>query len=388
MPVIHPEPTPLAQIGDWHDELVALHARIAPRFTRPEVRSRVGHYLAGLLSPVERRNGWQIAEQIGERSPDGVQRLLRTARWDADAVRDDLRAYVVAHLGHPDAVLVIDETGFLKKGTKSAGVARQYSGTAGRIENCQIGVFLAYAAPRGRAFLDRALYLPKEWAADRDRRAAAGVPPTIAFATKPALARTMLARAFAAEVPAAWVTGDSVYGSDSKLRFWLQAEHRPYVLAVTGAHHVWDGGGQRRIAGVVAALPEDAWQRLTVGAGSKGPRIFDWALARLPYDTEPGFGQWLLVRRSVAEPEDIASYRVFGPAGTPLAEMARVAGTRWVIEEGFARAKGEVGLDQYEVRRWEGWHRQITLGLLAHAFLEVTRATANEATAKKGGLTT
>jgi SRSO17 transposase len=388
MPVIHPEPTPLAQIGDWHDELVALHARIAPRFTRPEVRSRVGHYLAGLLSPVERRNGWQIAEQIGERSPDGVQRLLRTARWDADAVRDDLRAYVVAHLGHPDAVLVIDETGFLKKGTKSAGVARQYSGTAGRIENCQIGVFLAYAAPRGRAFLDRALYLPKEWAADRDRREAAGVPPTIAFATKPALARTMLARAFAAEVPAAWVTGDSVYGSDSKLRFWLQAEHRPYVLAVTGAHHVWDGGGQRRIAGVVAALPEDAWQRLTVGAGSKGPRIFDWALARLPYDTEPGFGQWLLVRRSVAEPEDIASYRVFGPAGTPLAEMARVAGTRWVIEEGFARAKGEVGLDQYEVRRWEGWHRQITLGLLAHAFLEVTRATANEATAKKGGLTT
>jgi len=385
--VIHPEPTSLAQIGDWHDELAALHARIAPRFTRPEVRSRVGHYLAGLLGPVERRNGWQVAEQIGERSPDGVQRLLRTARWDADVVRDDLRAYVVAHLGHPDAVLVIDETGFLKKGTKSAGVARQYSGTAGRIENCQIGVFLAYAAPRGRAFLDRALYLPKEWAADRDRREAAGVPPTIAFATKPALARTMLARAFAAEVPAAWVTGDSVYGSDSKLRFWLQAEHRPYVLAVTGAHHVWDGGGQRRIAGVVAALPEDAWQRLTVGAGSKGPRIFDWALARLPYDTEPGFGQWLLVRRSVAEPEDVASYRVFGPAGTPLAEMARVAGTRWVIEEGFARAKGEVGLDQYEVRRWEGWHRQITLCLLAHAFLEVTRATANDATAKKGGLT-
>jgi SRSO17 transposase len=387
MPVIHPEPTSLAQIGDWHDELAALHARIAPRFTRPEVRSRVGHYLAGLLGPVERRNGWQVAEQIGERSPDGVQRLLRTARWDADVVRDDLRAYVVAHLGHPDAVLVIDETGFLKKGTKSAGVARQYSGTAGRIENCQIGVFLAYAAPRGRAFLDRALYLPKEWAADRDRREAVGVPPTIAFATKPALARTMLARAFAAEVPAAWVTGDSVYGSDSKLRFWLQAEHRPYVLAVTGAHHVWDGGGQRRIAGVVAALPEDAWQRLTVGAGSKGPRIFDWALARLPYDTEPGFGQWLLVRRSVAEPEDVASYRVFGPAGTPLAEMARVAGTRWVIEEGFARAKGEVGLDQYEVRRWEGWHRQITLCLLAHAFLEVTRATANDATAKKGGLT-
>ena len=386
--MIHPEPTPLAQIGDWHDELAALHARIASRFARPEVRDRAGRYLAGLLGPVARRNGWQLAEQLGERTPDGVQRLLRTARWDAEAVRDDLRTYVVAQLGDAAAVLVIDETGFLKKGTKSAGVARQYSGTAGRIENCQIGVFLAYAAPRGRAFLDRALYLPKAWAADCERRQAAGIPPTVPFATKPALARTMLARAFAADVPAAWVTGDSVYGSDSKLRFWLQAEHRPYVLAVTGAHHIWDGGVQRRVAGVVADLPEDAWQRLTVGAGSKGSRIFDWALARLPYDTESGFGQWLLGRRSLREPAELASYRVFGPEATTLAEMARIAGTRWVIEEGFARAKGEVGLDQYEVRRWDGWYRHITLCLLAHAFLEVTRATANDATAKKGGLTT
>ncbi len=201
-----------------------MHARIAPRFARPEVRDRAGRYLAGLLGPVERRNGWRLAEQIGERTPDGVQRLLRTARWDAEAVRDDLRAYVVEHLGDGDAVLVIDETGFLKKGTKSVGVARQYSGTAGRIENCQIGVFLAYAAPQGRAFLDRALYLPKDWATDHDRRQAAGIPPEVPFATKPALARTLLARAFAADVPAAWVTGDSVYGSDSKLRLWLQAE--------------------------------------------------------------------------------------------------------------------------------------------------------------------
>ena len=381
-----PLPT-VADLSTWHDDLAAVHARIAPRFGRPEVRRRVAHYLAGLLGPVERRNGWQLAEQIGERTPDGVQRLLRTARWEADAVRDDLRAYVVAHLGDPDAVLVIDETGFLKKGTKSVGVARQYSGTAGRIENCQIGVFLAYAAPRGRAFLDRALYLPQAWTADRDRCAAAGVPADVDFATKPALARTMLGRAFAARVPAAWVTGDSVYGSDSKLRIWLQAERRSYVLAVTGAHHVWDGGVQRRVDGVVSDLPADAWQRLTVGAGSKGPRVFDWALARLPYETEPGFAQWLLVRRAVGEPEDLASYRVFGPAGTPLAELARVAGTRWVIEEGFERAKGEVGLDQYEVRRWEGWHRHITLCLLAHAFLEVTRSAANAADGK-GGQTT
>jgi SRSO17 transposase len=385
MPVTHPPRTsPLAQIGDWYDDLAALHAQIAPHFARPEGRDRVGRYLVGLLGSVERRNGWHLAEQMGEASPDGVQRLLRTARWDVDVVRDELRTYVVTHLGHPDAVLVIDETGFLKKGTKSVGVARQYSGTAGRIENCQIGVFLAYAAPRGRAFLDRALYLPKAWAADHGRRQAVGVPPAVSFATKPALAQTMLARAFAAEVPAAWVTVDSVYGSDSKLRRWLEAEHRPYVLAVTGAHHIWDRGIQRRVDAVVAACSEDVWQRLTVGAGSKGPRVFDWARARLPYDSERGFGQWVLIRRSVSEPDALAYYRVFGPTTTTLAEMARIASTRWVIEEGFERAKGGVGLDQYEVRTWAGWHRHITLGLLAHAFLEVTRAVTNGGTTKGG----
>ncbi len=378
-----PEPTPLVQIEDRHDDLMTLHARIAPRFGRPEVRARVGRYLAGLLGPVERRNGWHLAEQIGEQTPDGVQRLLRTARWDAEAVRDDLRAYVVERLGNPDAVLVIDETGFLKKGTKSVGVARQYSGTAGRIENCQIGVFLAYAAPCGRAFLDRSLDLPKAWATDRERRQTAGIPSEVPFATKPALARTMLARAFAADVPAAWVTADSVYGSDSKLRFWLQAQHRSYVLAVTRAHQVWDGGVPRRVEHLVSEMPDDAWQCLEIDAGSKGPRVYDWARARLAFDTEPGFGQWLLVRRSVREPDALAYYRVFGPEATPLAEMARVAGTRWVIEEGFARAKGEVGLDQYEVRRWEAWYRHITLCLVAHAFLDITRAAAHVA-AKKG----
>jgi SRSO17 transposase len=382
------DPTSLAQIGDWHEDLAAMQARIAPHFARPEVQVRAGRYLAGLLGPVERRNGWQLAEQIGERTPDGVQRLLRTARWDADVVRDELRTYVVERLGDADAVLVIDETGFLKKGTKSVGVARQYSGTAGRIENCQIGVFLAYASERGHAFLDRALYLPEHWTTDRERRAAAGVPEIVAFATKPALARTMLGRAFAAGVLAAWVTGDSVYGSDSKLRTWLQAERRAYVLAVTGAHHIWDGGIQRRVDALVATLPEDVWHRLTVGAGSKGPRVFDWALARLPYETEPGFAQWLLVRRSVAEPEDFAYYRVFGPEAATVTDMARVAGTRWVIEEGFEQAKGEVGLDQYEVRRWDGWYRHITLCLLAHAFLAVTRATAKTETAQRGATAT
>ena len=375
----------VAEIAGWRADLEALHERIGPRFTRPEVRARAGRYLAGLLGPVERRNGWQLAEHLGEAAPDGVQRLVRTARWDADAVRDDLRAYVVEHLGDEDAVLVVDETGFLKKGNKSAGVARQYSGTAGRIENCQIGVFLAYASDRGRAFLDRELYLPQAWIDDDERRRAAGVPEEATFHTKPALARRMLARAFAAGVPATWVTGDAVYGNDGGFRRWLEGEARAYVLAVARSHMVWsEGFRQRRVEAVIADLPAEAWHRIAVGAGSKGPRVYDWACGRLPYVTEDGWVHWLLVRRSVTEPEELAFYRVFAPTDTTLPEMARVVGTRWVIEEGFERAKGEAGLDHYEVRKWEGWYRHVTLCLLAHAFLEVTRAVAN-ADADKGG---
>src|SRR5215204_2379593 len=282
MPLAPHEHEQIGEIAAWREDLNALHARIAPHFHRPEVRARAGRFLAGLLDPVERRNGWQVAEALGERSPDGVQRLLRTARWDANAVRDDLRAYVVEHLGDPGAVLVVDETGFLKKGIESVGVARQYSGTAGRIENCQIGVFLAYASPRGRAFVDRALYLPKAWAEDRPRRRTAGVPDEVAFATKGELARRMLARAFAAEVPAAWVTGDEVYGNDGALRRWLEDEQRPYVLAVACSHSIWDNGVQVRVEALLTEVPEDGWQRLELGAGSKGPRLYDWAYAQLP----------------------------------------------------------------------------------------------------------
>jgi SRSO17 transposase len=371
------EPEQLAQIAAWREELTALHERIAPRFVRPEVRARAGKFLTGLLDPLERRNGWQLAEALGERSPDGVQRLLRTARWDAEAVRDDLRAYVIEHLGDDQAVLVIDETGFLKKGTKSVGVARQYSGTAGRIDNCQIGVFLAYASPRGHAFLDRALYLPKAWTEDPGRRGAAGVPPEVSFATKGELAQTLLERAFAAAVPAAWVTGDEIYGNDGALRRWLEEQTRPYVLAVARSHPVWHGGVQVRADALVEGIAREGWQRIDVGAGSKGPRVYDWACGRLPYLTADGWVQWLLIRRSVTQPEEVAFYRAFGREETTVADLARVAGMRWTIEEAFQRAKGAVGLDQYEVRRWEGWHRHITLCLLAHAFLEVTRATAN-----------
>lgn len=383
MPLTAAEHEQLAQIVAWRDDLAALQTRLAPHFGRPEVRARAGKYVAGLLEPLERRNGWQLAEALGEHSPDGVQRLLRTARWDAEAVRDDLRAYVVEHLSDPAAVLVIDETGFLKKGTQSVGVARQYSGTAGRIENCQIGVFLAYVSPHGQAFVDRALYLPQAWTQDAGRREAAGIPPEVAFATKGDLAQMMLERAFAADVPAAWVTGDEIYGNDGDLRRWLESQQRPYVLAVARSHLVWQAGVQVRVDALLATIPEDGWQRITVGDGSKGPRDYDWACARLPYWTEDGWGQWLLIRRSVSDPEEYAFYRAFGQDGTSVAELARVAGMRWTIEEGFQRAKA-IGLDQYEVRRWAAWHRHITLCLLAHAFLAVTRAAA--AVGEKGGV--
>ena len=373
----------LDEVAAWARGLGALQARIAHRFARLEPRRRALQYLKGLLSPVERKNGWQLAEQAGEPTPDGMQRLLATADWDAEQVRDDLRAYVVEHLGDPAAVLVIDETGFLKKGTKSVGVQRQYSGTAGRIENCQIGVFLAYASATGRTFLDRALYLPKEWAADRERRHEAGVPAAVEFRTKPQLARGMLERALDAGVPAAWVTGDEVYGGDRRLRLWLAERQVPHVLAVKSTEPLWTRTTWRQVAAktLAAAVPAAAWERLSAGAGAKGPRVYAWARVPIRALPEPSWDYWLLVRRSLTDPTDLAYYVCFCPAETPLAELVGVAGTRWAIEESFESAKGEVGLDHYEVRRWPGWYRHITLALLAHAYLTVTRAAAVE----KGG---
>jgi SRSO17 transposase len=384
----------LGEVESWARGLEELHARIAPRFTRSEPRHRALAYLKGLLSPIERKNGWHLAEQAGEQTPDGIQRLLNTALWDADLVRDDLCGYVVEHLGEETAVLVVDETGFLKKGPKSVGVKRQYSGTAGRIENCQIGVFLAYASAKGHTLLDRALYLPKEWAEDEARRKEAGVPPDVEFATKPQLARKMLERALAVGVPCKWVTADEVYGGDRHLRIWLEGQEQAFVLAVTSNEPLWCNIGrgvrQERVAAMVTSIPAEQWQRLSAGDGAKGPRLYDWArvaLERLTWlgEDAPRWEHWLLVRRNIAQPEELAYYVVFCPVGTALQELVQVAGTRWTIEESFAITKDEVGLDEYEVRRWAGWYRHITLALLAQAYLAVTRYYAQQREREKRG---
>ncbi len=363
-----------------------MHSRIAGRFHRVEARERAKRYLAGLLDRVDRKNGWQLAEHLGESGPQGVQRLLNAADWDTDAVRDDLRDYVIEHLGASDGVLIIDETGFLKKGTKSVGVQRQYCGTAGRIENCQIGVFLGYASATGRALLDRELYLPQGWIDDAERRREAGIPNTVQFATKPQLARAMLERARAAEVPASWIAGDEVYGNDPGLRGWLEAEHRSYVLAVSANHPLWQDGTRVRSDVLVAALPVDAWATHSAGAGSQGERLYDWATIVLPNEGGRDTTYWLFARRSRRDPTEFAYYRAFGPVTTRIEDLVRVAGMRWAIEVCFEDAKEVVGLDQYEVRKWTAWYRHITFALLAHAYLEITRHAA-EAGQKRGPTT-
>ena len=367
----------LSIISQGTQALAQLSERIAPRFKRAEVRKRVGRYLRGLLASVERKNGWQMAEELAEPNAHGVQRLLAEADWDEEVVRDDLRSYVIEHLGEAGGMLVIDETGFLKKGKKSAGVARQYSGTAGRRENSQVGVFLVYSSPKGAAFIDRALYLPEEWTSDRVRCREAGIPDEVEFATKGELAKRMLARAFAANVPAEWVIGDTVYGYD-ELRIWLDEQKKNYVLAVPETHTVWVQGRQQPVGLLAALLPAESWVVLSAGEGSKGPRLYAWAWLQLPTETDgpQERARFLLIRRSLADPDKRAYYRVAGPAQTTLPKVVRVAGSRWKIEEGYEHAKGEVGLDQYEVRTWRAWYRYMTLALLAYAALVVMQGQA------------
>ena len=329
----------------WGTALDRLFVRIAHRFTRHEVRARVQRYLAGLLGRVERKNGWQVAEAIGEEGPQGIQRLLNAAVWDTEAVRDDLRAYVVEHLGDAGGVLIVDESGFPKKGSHSCGVATQYCGTLGRVAPCQVGVFLGYASARGMAFLDRALYLPRVWTADEGRRATAGVPAAVRFASKGELAKRMLARAFAADVPAGWVVADSLYGRAHHFRRFLEQQERAYVVGVLPGQVVeYDGRGQRAKV-VAASLPPEAWVRQSAGAGSQGERLHDWACVHLAEPVSVGWARWLLVRQALEDPTERTYFRAFGPAATTPDELVRVAGLRWAIEEGLAQAKGEVGLD-------------------------------------------
>jgi SRSO17 transposase len=366
----------IASVRGWAEELDVVTARLGRHFARSEPRRRAGQYLRGLLSTVERKNGWPPAEHAGDERPYGVPHLLSRADWDPDPVRDDLAAYVAEHLGHPDGVLIVDETGFLKKGTRSAGVRRQYSGTAGRIENCQIGVFLAYAPPRGRAFLDRELYLPEEWAEDTDRRRAAGVPETVRFAPKTAQARRMVERALDAGVPAAWVAADAVYGSDSKSRSAVERRGLGYVVGVRSDRSVCVGFRQVRAAKLPAEAPAGAWHRLRCGGGSKGPRLFDWAICPVNSPEPQEYARWLLVRRDVDDPREVADFLCGGPPGTTIEKQVAVAGVRWAIEECFSLAKGDCGLDHYEVRSWTGWHRHVTLALFAHAPWTVIRSRA------------
>ena len=374
------------RVDAWAEELTAVAERIGGRFVRSEPRRRAVGYVRVLLSDAERKNGWQLAEELGESNPDGVQHLLARADWDADAVRDDLARYVAEHLGDPDGVLVVDETGFLKKGMKSVGVARQYSGTAGRVENAQVGVFVGYATKRGRALIDRALYLPKEWAEDADRRRAAGVPGAIRFATKIVLARRMVERALDADVPAAWVTGDAVYGSDYGFRKGIEERGLGYVLGVRTDQAVWAGFRQVRVKSLLAEIPANAWRRLSCGDGSKGPRLYDWAAIAVNCAEPETYGRWLLVRQSLAEPYEVAYFLCGGPPGTTLRDLVGVAGKRWAIEECFALAKGGCGLDEYEVRSWNGWHRHVTLSLFALAVLSVIRSQATRPRRRKKGL--
>jgi len=377
-----------SDLKTWKQELEMLHARLGCLFKRSEPRERSLAYLQGLLGSVERKNGWQLAEWMGETSPDGVQHLLERAAWDADAARDVLRTYVVEHLGEQDGVLIVDETGFIKKGVHSAGVQRQYSGTAGRIENSQIGVFLSYAGAGGSAFIDRELYLPRQWSEDRARCKAAGIPAEVEFATKPQIARRMLERALDAGVPCAWITGDEVYGGDRSLRLWLESRDQAFVMAVARNEPLWWQGPQYASAQTIAkSLSPQAWKRLSAGPGAKGERLYDWAFAplwRLQLTAEERrWGHYLLVRRGLNDKHELAYYVVYAPrAKARLATLARVAGRRWEIEIGFEATKGECGLDQYEVRRWQGWYRHITLSLMAHAVLVALRVKEKKNTAQ------
>src|SRR6266540_5337131 len=361
----------------WQAGLEELLGRVAGRFARVDLRQRAKAFVRGLLADLPRKNCWTIAEHAGDPSPDGMQHLLARAVWDEDKLRDDVRAYVVEQLGEEGAVLVIDETGDLKKGTMTVGVKRQYTGTAGRVENAQVAVYLVYATDAGHAVVDRELYLPKSWTDDPERCRAVGVPEEVGFATKPKLATTKITRALDAGVPASWVAGDEGYGANPGLRAELEARGVGYVLAVACEHRVGVAGTTQRADALLRRVPARAWQQISCGKGAKGHRYYDWAFIRLDHDPASGqqHGQhWLLIRRH-RKTRELAFYRCWTPHPTPLAILVKVAGIRWTVEERFQTGKGLCGLDQHQVRRWRSWYRWVTLAMLAHAFLVVAAVT-------------
>ena len=398
------------ELDEWGVEFLRFCTHFASIFHRKEPRAQAAKYLRGLMASVPRKNSWQVAEVIGDRTPDATQRLLYQARWSADAARDRLRQYTIEVFGAEDGIGVVDETGFIKRGNRSVGVKRQYSGTAGKIENCQIGTFLSYATAKGHVFLDRRLYLPKEWCNDPERREQAKVPAKVIFQTKPEQAMAMLEHAWQAGVPMRWVAGDEVYGDSSALRDLIAHHERWYVLTVRTSTAVWterpqvakpepqERGRPRTkvrlaegapstltVKEVVASWPESRWQSLVVAEGEKGLITYDWAGQRIVESRNglPGPDAWLVARRSFSDPTDIAYYLSNAPVATPLLKLAQVASTRYTVEQCIEEAKGETGLDEYEVRYWHSWHRHITLSMMAHAWLASVRYKATE---KKGGL--
>jgi SRSO17 transposase len=352
-----------------------------------EIRQRAGFYLRGLTASVERKNGWQLAEFVGDATPDAIQHFVGRDRWSADEVRDDLRSYVAENLGSKsstddEGVLIVDETGFLKKGTKSAGVGRMYSGTAGRIENQQIGVFVAYKSSRGHALVDRELYLPKSWTDDRSRCRKAKIPDDVEFATKPELAQRMLVRTLDGGLAAEWVAADEAYGSNGRFRRFLEVHGLGYVVAISASTHLFLSGKRAAVAMHVEGVPPEAWRTISCGSGSKGERLYDWAFAEWNSYGVDRFRRGLLIRRSLADPSDVAYYFTHAPQGTPLAKLIEIAGSRWAIEECFEQAKQLVGLDEYEFRAWHAWFRHVTLAMLAHATLAAIRAAETDASAQ------
>lgn len=377
----------------WASSLREVKARIRPLFTQERVAASAGLFLDGLLGDERRKTGWMRAEAAGDPGPWRQQAILGRGRWDADDLRDVVCDYVVEHLAADDAVLVIDETGFLKQGKASCGVARQYTGSAGKITNCQIGVFAAYVSRHGHAFVDRALYLPKAWTDDPVRLASAHVPDNIGFATKPALALHIIERVIAANVPFGWVAADSVYGVGD-IEMALRRKAKGYVLGVSAKHHFHSWGGKPPVAGTAAeialALDPSAWQRLSAGEGTKGARLYDWAYCELAdldaceYDDQRT-GLWtrgLLIRRTIAD-GDMAFFTTWCPAGTSIETLVKVEGHRWAIEDSFETAKNELGLDHNETRSWHGWHRHVSLVMLAFAMMAIIRHHANKTAPQK-----